>query len=101
MPDLTRWVSGADFIEMGEFLAEEGSIFHKLLFFFSQTFGRLPPFTFTPVYVSLKTSFPRTHIDLAGTWAPRAWGAHGLWDPVPHGPGGPMAPGPMGPGVGG
>ena len=24
MPDLTRWVSGADFIEMGEFLADEG-----------------------------------------------------------------------------
>ena len=44
MPDLTIWVSGADFIEsrsclalkgrrlfeMGEFLAEEGSIFLKL-----------------------------------------------------------------------
>ena len=24
MPDLTRWVSGADFIKMGEFLAPEG-----------------------------------------------------------------------------
>ena len=31
MPDLTIWVSGADFIEMGEFLAEEGSNFLKLL----------------------------------------------------------------------
>ena len=30
MPDLTIWVSGADFIKMGEFLAEEGSIFLKL-----------------------------------------------------------------------
>ena len=27
MPDLTIWVSGADFIEMGKFLAEEGSNF--------------------------------------------------------------------------
>ena len=31
MPDLTKWVSGADFIEMGEFLAEEGSNFGKVL----------------------------------------------------------------------
>ena len=31
MPDLTRWVSGADFVEMGEFLAEEGSKFVKSL----------------------------------------------------------------------
>ena len=31
MPDLTIWFSGADFIEMGEFLAEEGSNFLKLL----------------------------------------------------------------------
>ena len=31
MPDLTIWVSGADFIKMGEFLAEEGSNFGKVL----------------------------------------------------------------------
>ena len=30
MADLTIWISGADFIKMGEFLAEEGSIFLKL-----------------------------------------------------------------------
>ena len=30
MADLTIWISGAGFIEMGEFLAEEGSIFLKL-----------------------------------------------------------------------
>ena len=53
MPDLTIWVSGADFIEMGEFWAEEWSNFLKLLVVFSQTFGRLPPFTSTPFYVSL------------------------------------------------
>ena len=29
MPDLTIWFSRADFIEMGEFLAEEGSKFGK------------------------------------------------------------------------
>ena len=29
MPDLTIWVSGADFIEMGEFLAEDESKFGK------------------------------------------------------------------------
>ena len=30
MPDLTIWFSRADFIEMGEFLAEEGSNFVEL-----------------------------------------------------------------------
>ena len=30
MPDLTIWVSGADFIGMGEFLASEASNFLKL-----------------------------------------------------------------------
>ena len=30
MADLTIWISGADFIKMGEFWAEEGSIFLKL-----------------------------------------------------------------------
>ena len=29
MADLTIWISGADFIKMGEFLAEEGSNFGK------------------------------------------------------------------------
>ena len=38
MPDLTIWVSGADFIEMGEFLAEEGPIFWKIL---NKKFGRI------------------------------------------------------------
>ncbi len=36
MPDLTIWVSGADFIEMGEFLAEEG----RRLFENGGVFGR-------------------------------------------------------------
>ena len=31
MPDLTIWVSGADFIKMGEFWAVEGSNFGKVL----------------------------------------------------------------------
>ena len=30
MADLIIWISGADFIKMGEFLAEEGPIFLKL-----------------------------------------------------------------------
>ena len=30
MADLTIWISGADFIKMGEFLAEEGSTFSQL-----------------------------------------------------------------------
>ena len=30
MADLTIWISGADFIKMGEILAEGGSIFLKL-----------------------------------------------------------------------
>ena len=58
MADLTIWISGADFIkiksffapegrrlfEMGEFLAEEGAIFLKLLVVYPLL--RLPPFTF-------------------------------------------------------
>ena len=31
MADLTIWISGADFIKMGEFLAEEGSNFGKVI----------------------------------------------------------------------
>ena len=48
MPDLTIWFSRADFIEMGEFLAEEGSNFgnvwekhNRILGIFGTTFGRI------------------------------------------------------------
>ena len=46
MPDLTIWVSGFDFIEIS-------IAFGPGKVEISPTFGRLPPFTFTPVYVSL------------------------------------------------
>ena len=37
MPDLTIWFSRADFVKMGEFLAEEGSNFGK----FWKNIGRI------------------------------------------------------------
>ena len=46
MPDLTIWFSRADFVEMGEFLAEEGSNFGKVLVVYPLL--RLPPFTGKP-----------------------------------------------------